>query len=226
MADFCPGDLLQGSYRYLLNGEPAEVNETWSRRLLSPGTEQVSSRRTAPGVEIAVTAELEEGVVGSCEIEWISENSSIFARYVLNARELSLVYRPAGGNSESETMALRGNQPFLLFPLMRIFTGGVIAGLLYGGGRGTVILPSIGKPEKPETLLRPLLSERQARVLQMRAELEIEGVTVNCRLCEYTGDQYGADSRFWLGEDSTLLRYQWRQGPGQSWDVWLQRDVS
>ena len=92
------------------------------------------------------------------------------------------------------------------------------------GGRGVVVLPFIGNPALTSRLLLPVSSERQARVLETDAELELAGASVRCRRCEYLGDQYGPGTEFWLAEDKLLLRYQWRQSPQQHWDIWLQRD--
>jgi hypothetical protein len=112
----------------------------------------------------------------------------------------------------------------LLFPLMRIFTGPLIARLLQLGGTGNVILPDINDPGDGGRLLRPLNTQRWARVVDNDALLSRDGLQLKCRCCEYTGDQYGAGSHFWLGEDDLLLRYQWQQSSDQHWDVWLQRD--
>ena len=107
---------------------------------------------------------------------------------------------------------------------MRIFTGPLIASLLVQGGKSDVILPFIADPLAPQKLLRPVSSQREARVLEAAAELELSGTRLSCRRCQYTGDQYGPDARFWLAQDDLLVRYQWLQSPGQQWDVWLQRN--
>ena len=66
------------------------------------------------------------------------------------------------------------------------------------------------------------MNQRRASILEDSIALDIDGVAVPCRLCEYTGEQYGTGSRFWLDGRETLLRYQWQQGPAQHWDIWLQ----
>jgi hypothetical protein len=215
-------DAVSGGYRYLLNGEAAAVTETWRRWQLPSGEERVSSVRRAPGVEIQVEAGVENGLVQACEIQWHADAISIQAEYSLREGELQFLRQQEGNPVERETSVPGDGGLLLLFPLMRIFTGPLIARLLDGGGRGTVIVPEIGQADDSDGLLKPRVSQREARVLEAHTELMVDGLAVSCCLCEYTGDQYGAGSRFWLGEDETLLRYQWQQAPDQCWDVWLQ----
>jgi hypothetical protein len=211
-----------GSYRYLLNGEPAPFTEAWQRQYLSAGKERLSSSRRAPGIEIITEASLVDGRVKSCEIQWLADTVSIQAGYSLEVGGLQFQRQVDGVAVETETLEAGVDSPALLFPLMRIFTGPLICRLLQQGGEGTVIVPAIGQPDDTDALLRPQFSQRQARVLEAQTELLLDGQVIECRLCEYTGDQYAAGSRFWIGEDETLLRYQWQQGPEQNWDVCLE----
>jgi hypothetical protein len=211
-----------GSYQYLLNGEPTAITETWSRLRQACGQVIISSTREAPGITIAVTATANAGLVGNCELSWTTAAGlSIKAEYILQGTALSVVRRQGDGPAERTEIELEESGPLLLSPLMRIYTGPVIAGLLASGGQGTVIVPAIGNPDDESALLRPRISQRQARVLEPWVELDRDGAIAYCRVCKYTGDQYGAGSRFWLAEDETLLRYQWQQAPGQLWDVRL-----
>ena len=222
MTEETAGPGAAGAYRYLLNGDVTAVSETWAREDLPAGRQRVTSRRSAPGVEIAVDAVLGEGLVAFCVITWQSGNTSVEADY--EWRDNELYCRRTQGDASSVEQRIDRDQegPLLLFPLMRIFVGPVIARLLDNGGTGDVLVPDIRQPDDPASLLTPRVSQRMASVLDGRTALDIDGVTVPCRLCEYTGEQYGTGSRFWLDGRETLLRYQWQQGPDQHWDVWLQ----
>ncbi len=108
---------------------------------------------------------------------------------------------------------------------MRIFTGPLIARLLEQGGVGEIVLPNIGDPADTENLLRAQSSERTARLVAQEQLHCADGVDRLSRRCEYTGDQYKAGSRFWLGADDVLERYRWQQSEDLRWDVWLQRQL-
>ena len=182
----------------------------------------ISSTRQAPGITIEVIATLNAGLVANFELSWrTAAGLSMQAEYALHGPTLHTMRRQDENPAEHTEMTLEGDGPFLLSPLMRIYTGPVISRLLEYGGQGTVIVPAIGDPDDVNALLRPHFSQRQARVLESRIELITGDTTVYCKLCEYTGDQYATGSQFWLGLDEVLLRYQWRQSPDLLWRVSL-----
>jgi hypothetical protein len=214
----------QGSYQYLLNGAATQVTEHWSRQSRAGGDYLLSSERSAPGIDIEVIATLCDGVVKQCELVWrAADGFTVQAEYVLADRRL-LVSRQQQARLETLEFDLGGEDVALLSPLMRIYAGPVIARLLDAGGQGTVVVPAIGNPADRDGLLRPAIGLRKARLLQDGVEISMFGNTVSCRLCEYTGDQYGPGTQFWLGEGGLLLRYEWRQSPQQLWQVNLQPD--
>jgi len=214
-----------GSYCYLLNGEAAAIDERWQRHRLSPGAWRVTGSRRAGGIEIAVSALEAGGIVSRFEVAWRAGAGGLWAAYTLLGDRVAVSRRSGTGPARSESIPFPPDTGApLLSPLLRVFTGPLIARLLERGGNGLVVLPSIADPADSGTLLRPLASERRARLVQDDAELSIAGVPTPCRRCEYLGDQYGPGTQFWLGPDDTLLRYQWRQSPDQLWDVWLEPD--
>jgi hypothetical protein len=216
-----------GSYRYLLNGQPTAVTESWDIEGELAAQCQINSLRVAPGVEIEVTAEVSKSKVQGFTSTWRSDSKeAISAQYVLQADRVLVTWRSARNTAEEVIEVFHDDVSSapLLFPLMRIFSGPLIARILNLGGAVKVILPDINDPGDERRLLRPLSTLRRARVIENDALLSLDGVDLPCRACEYTGDQYGAGSHFWLGEDDLLLRYQWQQSDQQHWDVWLQRD--
>ena len=219
--------MTSGRYRYLLNGQPTEVSESWSIEGELATQCEIRSLRAAAGIEIEVTASLSSGNVRHFTSVWRSGSSeTISAEYLLQSDRVLVTWRGAGCANEEviEIFHDGASSRPLLFPLMRIFTGPLIARVLQLGGTGKVILPDINDPGDGGRLLRPLNTQRRARVVDNDALLSRDGLQLKCRCCEYTGDQYGAGSHFWLGEDDLLLHYQWQQSADQHWDVWLQQD--
>jgi hypothetical protein len=213
-----------GTYHYLLNGVPADIHESWRRRQQAAGEWWVSSSRRAGGVEIAVEASVVDGLVTGFVVAWQSKSDELRADYTLLANRVRIERSRNGTPAESMDIPFRNDMPApLLSPLMRIFAGPLIAELLGRDGAGHVVVPSIVDPASPEKLLSPLLSERSARLVEANVLLDSDGVSRQCRLCEYHGDQYGPGTEFWLGDDNLLLRYQWQQSSRQQWDVWLRR---
>jgi len=215
-----------GVYHYLLNGQATQIREHWQRSRQPSGEWLVNSGRSAPGVNIEVEARVTAGLVTQFEVIWrAGEGPGLRAQYTLQDKAVD-VARTEGAVTEHEAVSLDSSKTApLLSPLMRIYAGPLIARLLAMGGRGAVLLPFIGDPADQERLLRPQVSRRQARVLEADVELQLGGADFRCRVCEYSGDQYAAGTRFWLAEDDLLVRYQWQQGPDQQWDVWLQRSA-
>ena len=64
---------IEGEYRYLLNGEPAPVEERWRIQSLEGDHRQITSERMAPGIRIDVSATEQAGSVSQCQIAWQSE---------------------------------------------------------------------------------------------------------------------------------------------------------
>jgi len=216
-----------GTYHYLLNGVPMDIEESWRRRQQAPGEWWISSQRRAGGVEIAVDASVVDGLVTGFVVAWQGDTAKLRANYTLLSNRVRIERTRNGADPESMDIALRNDNPApLLFPLMRIFSGPLIAELLDRNGVGHVLVPSIVDPESPEELLTPMVSERSVRVVEANVILESDGVSRKCRRCEYQGDQYGPGTEFWLGDDNLLLRYCWQQSPQQHWDVWLRRGES
>jgi hypothetical protein len=215
-----------GVYHYRLNGQATAIEEHWQRYRHESGEWQVNSSRRASGLEIRVDARVNAGTVCCFDVAWCAAGErEVRAEYELAADRVVVRRRVSPQAAATEEVLLHGGAaPPLLFPLMRIFTGPLLARLLRGAGKGAVVLPFIADPADRSGLLRPVLSQREARVVEEGIELELAGARFQCRRCEYLGDQYGPGSWFWLAADDLLVRYQWQQSPQQQWDVWLQRD--
>jgi hypothetical protein len=220
--------MLSGSYQYSLNGKPTEVRETWSLEGDLPGECRITSTRAASGINISVTALVLHGAVQNFSVQWCTGSAeNISAHYELRG-DRPIVTRRGMGDTEEEKIEVAVetlNQAPLLFPLMRIFTGPLIARLLAHDSGGTIVLPDINDPADELKLLTPLVSERSAKLVGEELIAATDGEEQLCRRCEYSGGQYTADSHFWLADDNLLERYQWQQSIDLFWDVRLQRDT-
>ncbi len=215
-------ELLRGGYVYLLNGQPAPVEETWLRRRTGDDCWEIKSSRLAGDVSIHVQAVSNDRGVKRCRIQWRLQRS-LEAQYEMLEQHLrfSMVEDDQAGSVQELPL---GFDTASLFPLMRIFSGPVISRLLAGRGDGLVVLPEIGVPEDDDALLRPRFSRRQARVLDEQM-LDVPGAgELACVCCQYLGDQYDDSARFWLSPDNLLVRYTWRQSQEHAWDVSLRLD--
>jgi hypothetical protein len=177
------------------------------------------SWRRAPGVEIQADAQLNDGMPVSCELGWFGAQD-IKVSYRLAGTQWN-IERSINGSAVKHFVLDAQKATHLLFPLMRIYTGPLIARILQLGGEAHVVVPDITEPDNSNNLLKPRCSSRKARLLDAAAELELDGKLYLCRQCEYTGDQYEAGSLFWLGNNNRLLRYCWQQGKDQQWEVSL-----
>jgi len=213
-----------GRYHYLLDGEPAPIEEHWSRKPRAGGGWFIRAERAAADIRLSVNAEFESGQVLQCNVEWVASGQpSIRAFYRLEEDGVSVI-RQRGEEAEERNILSpdeQGRLPLVL-PLLRIFTGPVISRLLDDESDRAVLVPSIVNPQDDESLLRPRLGNRAASIVQLGQEQQLFGRNYSSRLCTFTGEQYDDDSRFWLGEDETLLRYMWPQPGVGTWDVQLE----
>ena len=200
----------RGEYRYLLNGEPTEVSESWVRQQQDDGSWRIESERKAPGLHLAVSARGSGQRVRDFAVTWeASQFGNMAADY--RPRDEGLVVTIWQGNRALKLPAIEAGR-LLLSPLMRIFAGPLIAEILDAGGQARVVVPDIRDPGDSGALLRPLVSERSAHLV---------GEQNGLREVEYLGDQYGPGTRFWLRDDDLLQRYSWQQDESQLWEVSL-----
>ena len=212
-----------GKYLYNLNGELAPVDEYWCREGFSDGSVRVSSGRRAGAVAIDVEALEVERCIQSFSAHWREKGGRELAvDYTLRQQSLCVVRRE--GADVREEVLDRPAGEIQLFPLMRIYAGAVIEGLLAAGGSGCVVLPEIGVASDSVQLFEPRFSQRRAELVTSEVLQDSSGEERPCRRCRYLGDQYDEDASFWIGEDHLLERYQWRQDAARLWDVTLVRD--
>lgn len=212
--------MTEGRYRYRLNGEPAPVEETWTISGAANSRQRVESTRKAGNVSLKVSAILERGDAEFCEITWQSVAAPLVeARYERGVTGIH--WRRTVGERVTEGVVdeAEGGR-ITLYPLMRVFTGGVISGLAALDGEAQVLVPNIASDDEL-VLLLPDLSLRRV-VCEGKDTLEdFRGVP--CERWSFIGGQYDETAKFWLDTQGLLLRYRWRQSAGQLWEVELER---
>lgn len=205
-----------GSYQYFLNGELTEIEERW--QVWETGQSQrISSTRQAPGVALLVDAVAQSGVVREFDVSWRpAEGPDIIASYRLAAGGFTYSRQVAGAVDEVDEGT---DQPVILYPLMRIFTGMVIEAVAHGGGEALVLVPTVSGGEAGPPLLGPDLGKRRVSRCEGLNWPEPGPRPERLTRWQFVGGQYNANARFWLDQGGRLARYQWQQGADQHWDI-------
>lgn len=212
-----------GRYHYLLDGSGTAIEESWTRRPREGGGHFVHAQRTAPGICLEVNAECDHRGAIQFNLEWQAEHyPPVRALYRLEEGSVSCVRQRGDSDTERWELPFDADAAPLLLPLLRIFTGPVIARLLEREGDGAVLVPSISDPGDRAKLLAPASSMRGASVLDENQAIELFGRQYNSRRCTFTGERYDESACFWLSDDDVLLRYRWQQPGVGDWEVSLE----
>lgn len=223
-----------GRYRYLLNGEPTEVEETFS--VPADRKQPTTSRRTAPGgVVLSASATWSEAMSASISLSFISDSSPpVQVEYELtdgHLRARGTESRPLDLGSLRATPTVGSSFDAILSPLLRVFQGPTIAEVLHSGGASLVIVPALD-PTNSETLLEPRLQYRTANVTgsepitEQSSSSRKVGADASTfadgqlRKCSYVGGNYDDSAEFWLDIRDRLVRYVFPQA-GDIWEVRL-----
>lgn len=219
-AHMARGELLaSGEYHYFENGEQRNIVEPWS--LYSGGDADdmlaVSQRRVEDaGIVIDVAAEMTQGLCRRAHFSW--SRAGARGSVVTQA-----VYTFADGVLSGLTIDGREvtapEQFDYFFPLMRVFTGPLLAHLARRSS-ACVLVPWIKDPSNHELLFTADLSERSVEVV---GNLRADGA--NVQMLEYNGGQYEQAASCVLIEGNWLQAYSWRMSPTSSWEVRLTSPV-
>ena len=205
-----------GGYQYFLNGHLMPIEERWQVYQGERGTLRVFSSRRAPGVEISAEASLGADGVGGFKITWRSGNGEDITACCEREGDAYCYLRTPSGD-----VITHFPDKVTLYPLMRIFTGPVMAALADAGGRGEVLLPDITNPEDVSSLLQASVSVRSASACATCHWPEGGSQPADCRQWQFIGGEYDASTQFWLDSNNRLLRYRWLQQGDKQWDVRL-----
>ena len=209
----------RGAYRYRCNGTTAEVEENWENRLEN-GQLHVRSQRLAhsAGIRLEVSSIQQASQFRECNIVWSSDSAerqlTIAAHYDFQPDRTVIQVDGPQGTLHFEEPA----EDSLFAPLMRIYTGQLITGLVEAGGSARVLVPWIRSPQDIERLLTPDYSDRQTDAGKPTV-LHLDGQDLPCREFNYHGGEYQPGTRFWVDDAGVLLRYCWQQDPETFWEV-------
>ncbi len=196
----------KGFYIYFLDGKPTDILETWQVEP-APAGEIIRSERLAYGTSLGLSAVKQGDSVTQFEARFMAQGNEIAASYEICGGQVN-VRRMVNGICRETGLAL--NEPFLVFPLLRVFVGPIILHLAQTGQPQTVLLPWLMDPANEEKFLAPHTDLRAARRVQ-------QGNPESA--FSYTGEHYDESARFWVNEQTGLLTaYEWQQGK-QHWQV-------
>lgn len=202
---------MRGTYLHEHRGRIV-ARETFARTMGPDGHVTTTGERHAPdhavclGVAARATA---DGAVGEAVFNWreAPDGPTIAAARWLWDADRVLCSR----DGEPDT-AVSPAPPFVVFPLLRAFTGPAVLRLLELGGEGTWITPDIADPSNRERLFTPHLSTRRA----WRDAAEP-------RFAWLEGGPYATPARLALDEAGALLSYAFTPAGLGVDDTWLVR---
>jgi hypothetical protein len=198
---------MQGGYRYERNGVAMAMDESF----VIDGSHVRGVRDQPGGARMEVEARLDGiGLVDSFALRWIHGGEGHIA-----SRTVSYARSEIGLDVIVDDVAshLIVSDDALLFPLLRVFQGPLIAAIALAGEDGrTVVIPDLHALTDPTRLLCPTVEVRTARRL---TEPNPEGDV----LYTYEGRVYDADARFWVNDTTqALTSYRFPQAEGVVFD--------
>lgn len=223
----------QGCYRYLLNGQLQAISEPWVKALSPDGQSLIHSARFIESLDTALlvtqqqqlplpSTQNQSAQAGFySEIRWRQAGQadiSVLYQFCQHERQLQLTRVDDTGLSNSQ---FHKPEPFLYFPLLRVFSGPVIRQLALCGPLPTLV-PDINNPANRALLLHPTESLRSAH-LQAEERIELDGQTYQAQRYRYQSERYQPqdEAAFWTDNKGLLLKYDWQQNPEQFWQVEL-----
>ena len=209
------GPQASGEYVYLCDGVAAPIHEAWQLYRNGDNFDLRSERRIPEAdVAISVRATIAKGRLQRCHVGWKNlQSGDVAAESLYRAKPSGGIYRWRRPGSAARSALV--DTPFY-FPLLRVFAGALLGGLSQAGN-GQVLVPWIAEPGQRHRLLEPALSERQIDWLHSGPWGDGGAYPADC--FQYSGAQYGDDTRYWLWR-GLLLGYCWQQGQ-QTWQIKL-----
>jgi len=207
-----------------MNSTQTDITESF--RIISDGTTDTvieSERHTETfGSHIRVSAVYKRKKLTQFNIEWRNKNQDAVqyanAHYQFEEKEI-LVHRSIDEQKFHECLPIP--ERFTVLPLLRIFTGKAIREA-YALGRGNwvaVLVPNIQDPSDHVQLLALELSLRSVTYLG-RDILVVNAEEHLADVFNFIGGNYDRTAKFWVNENTLLLKYQWQQGD-TFWEVKL-----
>lgn len=208
-----------GSYIYSGGPGAAGISESWARFQLPDGEAlTISTRRVAePEITVNVQTRHDNELIAEAWLECVGE-VTVRAHYIIGGGGHVLLRHQVNNEAVTEHK-IDAHEVDLLFPLLRVYTGPMLRGLLDSGGSALVLVPRLDCFDTPELLLTAAVSERRVESLG-RDDFEIGSESVACDKLRYHGGPYIDGATCWL-DGERLLGYQWQQSADVTWSVTL-----
>ncbi len=209
---------MEGTYKYFLNEEPSGIIERFSIKTRPDGkTETVSERDASDfGTQIFTKAIQDNDLFERFEIRMLNQNNpevaDVCATYEFSNGSLSFGREINGESQGDETIQLP--EDCVVFPLMRCFQGETILKVADRNKPTNVLVPSIENPDDPGELLKPTFDKRTAK------KLETDPAN-HATVYNYLSKHYSENSKFWIDENGTLVKYVFHQSEDTVWTVEL-----
>ena len=210
-----------GVYHYYLGDEDSHINESWRIVEQENGERITWCERDAPTFQTKLITKTHttNGLITKIEIDWHNKQPNVVHRahatYQIHD-QLLRVERSCDGAQSVEEAEL--SPDVLIFPLMRIHTGDILAALAQYPHGTKILVPNIREPNNPDVLLQAYFEHRQAKELRQET-IEIAGTKYATRLYQYLGAEYTEDAQFWVDTHNVLVRYRWTQANDMDWQV-------
>lgn len=206
----------RGRYRYLLDGDPAGVDERFMVGEVAGGAVRVRSTRVSatPVSRLEVDARLTPGR-WDVLVRWTGSAPGVI-------REATATIAASGG-TVATTRTIDGERSDettttgSLYPLVRAFTG--LQVLASVAGPHGVVVPDVADPSDGRRFLVPVPSERSAVLLGERTVV-VDGVERAGSAYHWVGGAYPDGAEFVVDPGGLLLEYVVDQTAGR-WRVCL-----
>lgn len=222
--------LAQGAYVYYCDGQKMRIKEGWFIHRSESGL-WIHSQRVVTEADlcIQVCAQLSTdsseinclkgNELQSYDIRWIDTGEQPFT--IESEYTSSLCYVTVNSGGHDITIHDLGESD-IIFPLLRIFTGGLFLQLLQAGGKARAMVPWIKDPAKRGELLKPCFSERKLEPVDLNVEFKPDDISDDLYSYRCFGGEYQQGASFWLNRYGLLVRYLWQEDDGRQWDVRLE----
>jgi hypothetical protein len=197
--------IMTGSYHYTSNGINV-AEETWSIETASDGTRTIKSVRDASnfGAYLSVHAVIVPSGTADYQLTFQTQKGTPILKSVRYHVETGSVYRRF---EDGKQVLVQAPQDALFFPLMRVFTGQIIAAMIGRREPTTWIVPKLDMTDNLVNLFEPDLSERF-----------IEQDPNEPNIFWLSGGPYVSPARLKLREDGMLENYAFTpEGSDENW---------
>lgn len=198
----------QGCFSYQLNKQTTDVIEPWRIGVSGVGEQVIESLRFSAEHSLLLKVSWRKVQdITQCNLVWQHADSPLCeADYLVYKNQWQFTHHC---KDQTLTRSEDSSHPIHFYPLLRIFSGAMLAALENQATR--LLLPDIEMQTRPEKKLFPSLQERHSYLIEK---------TPNTACYQMLGGHYTRENaKFTLGENAVLTHYTWQQSDSVSWEV-------